>query len=818
MKRNYVIAKPNQHSTSVASIGSNGTQFAPAVVDSLSTPARRRRIIADVARFLLKQYCSKACVNVKRIRLETKSSVIIQCSFRCHLAKTLHRKLVEEKRVLALLTIQCAFRKYMAKCLYKLLLLKRRRVLAIKIAIFCQKYWRGIMARSKYLKLLNSQKQFWARRKRIAATLIQVNTRGLFGRLHASNLRKERVRLRKVKWTAAIKIQSVMRRDIARRKFTIYRQTYFTLKFFHLKWVSFLFIRRKQKFYSTVLIQRYWRGKSARIKLRLLKLENFKNNELERLRLQSLLNASKVVIPEPPALEIRVTIILNLLRHMAALGPAEVIKWCLQNFVLYYHSSVGYSLGPVLNQVVNAVEKVMPSIYDEVQEENPIISVNHINDLGLDSILDDPNISNEKTRVVELEKWDTGNDKTVSDNPIFDHLPQRWNQIVQLDQGASISVEFRQKAIQVHVKLNVDVHQRLAVEGGGVLLPKLSSFTSKNDRSVHLLLVLEAVDVNDSGNTAIITPADGGLPLVDLVSLLPLVIMGSPPKHNSSSDVRFQFKNAIVFVTVQEAIPPPPEVCKENSEIAIIPPILPENVHTVQDIVLERPASRAKIILTLSDEPIIDYDSFASRIQRICKRWLLLRVNACQCIKRILKRISMLYKWRVIVKVMFKIAIDAAVIIQCRIRRYKAKLMAIEKRGHACNTYLEFVDRIVKVDFDNEKEIVHRSDTITTPALHKTSGLVASVLKDCSCSWGQSVFKILQIRESVPGCVNPTESLFLADPSNTYNDGNHGNILNGDRISTKDICNYNSNILNGKEVENFIFPPVFNSISKEFNN
>ena len=608
-----------------------------------------------------------------------------------------------------------------------------------------------------------------------------------------------------------------MRRDIATRNVTIYRQTYLTRKTFYSKWLSFLFIRRKQKFYSTVLIQRYWRGKLARIKVRLLKLEKVKSDELERLRLQSLLNASKVVIPEPPTLEIRVTINLNLLRHMAALGPAEVIKWCLQNFVLYYHSSVGYSLGPVLNQVVNAVEKVMPSIHDEVQEENPIIPVNHINDLGLDDICDDPNISNEKTRVVELEKWDIGNDKTVSDNPIFDHLPQRWNQKVQLDQGASVSVEIKQKAIQVHVKLNVDVHQRLTVEGEGVLLPKLSSFTSKNDRSVHLLLVLEAVDVNDSDNTAVITPSDG-LPLVDLVSLFPLVTIGSPSKHSNSTDVRFQFKNAIVFVTVQEIIPPPSEVREENSEIAIIPPILPETVPTVQDIVPERPASRTKIILTVSDEPIIDYDSVASRIQKICKRWLLLRVNACQCIKRILKRIKMLYKWRVIVKVVFNIAIDAALTIQCRIRQYNAKLKVIETRGHVCNTYLEFVDRIVQVDFDNEKEIVHRSDTVTTLSHYKTSGFMASIRKDRSCLWGQSVFKILQIRESVPGCVYPTERMFLADPSDTYNDSNHGNILNGDRVSTIDIGNYNTNMLSGKEVERFIFPPIFGSISKEFNN
>ena len=36
--------------------------------DPHSTPARRRRIIADVSKFLLKQYCVKACEHVHRFR------------------------------------------------------------------------------------------------------------------------------------------------------------------------------------------------------------------------------------------------------------------------------------------------------------------------------------------------------------------------------------------------------------------------------------------------------------------------------------------------------------------------------------------------------------------------------------------------------------------------------------------------------------------------------------------------------------------------------------------------------------------------------
>ena len=820
MKRNYVIAKPNQHSTSISSNGGHNAPVA-AAVDPLSTPARRRRIIADVARFLLKQYCTKACVNVKRFRLETKSSIIIQCSFRCYSAILLYRKYLHEKRVRAAWIIQCAFRIYMAKRVYKFLLLQYRKLIATRIAIVCQKYWRGITARRKYLKMLNSQKQFLARKKRIAATLIQANTRGLLGRLYAYKLKKERERIQRLRWMSAIKIQSIMRRDIAYRKVIIYRQILLTRKRFYLNWVLFLHARRKLKFDSIVLIQRYLRGKLARIKLALLKLEKLKNDELERLRLQALLNAAKVVIPEPPALEIRVTIHLNLLRHMAALGPAEVIKWCLQNFVLFYQPELGYSLGPVLNQVVNAVEKVMPSIHDEVQEESLIVPVIDPSDLGLDNICDESSVLNEKTRAVELQKWDTGNEKTISDTPIFDHLPQRWNQKVQLDQGASISVEIKQKAIELHVKLNVDVHQKVTIESGSGTLPKLSSFTSKADRSVHLVLVLEAIDANDSGNTAIITPADG-IPLVDLISLFPTVTRGSPLKpNNGNDDVRFYFKNAIVYVAVQEAIPPPPEICQfeDSAEVTAVAPILPETVPIVPDIVPifvpERPASRAKIILTVPDEPIIDYDSFASRIQRVSKQWYLVRVNACQCIKRVLKRINLLYKWRVIVKVVLKRAIAAALTIQCRVRCYRAKLKTIGKRGQMCNNYLDLIDRIVQLDFENEKEIVYRVDTISLLSQYETIGSMTSIPEGCSCLWGQSVFKILQIKESIPGCVNPTEGLFLVDPSNVHNDSNCGDVVYGKNVNTIEMCNQNSRVLPNKEVEGIIFP-VLRSIAKEF--
>ena len=47
--------------------------------DPFSTPARRRRIIADVAKQVLKQYCITACKNVYIFRKQTKAAIIIQC-------------------------------------------------------------------------------------------------------------------------------------------------------------------------------------------------------------------------------------------------------------------------------------------------------------------------------------------------------------------------------------------------------------------------------------------------------------------------------------------------------------------------------------------------------------------------------------------------------------------------------------------------------------------------------------------------------------------------------------------------------------------
>jgi hypothetical protein len=77
------------------------------------------------------------------------------------------------------------------------------------------------------------------------------------------------------------------------------------------------------------------------------------------------------------------------------------------------------------------------------------------------------------------------------------------------------------------------------------------------------------------------------------------------------------------------------------------------------------------------------------------------------------------------------------------------------------------------------------------------------------------VFKILQIKESIPGCVNPTEGLLLVDPSNVHNDSNCGDVVYGKNVNTIEMCNQNSRVLPNKEVEGIIFP-VLRSIAKEF--
>lgn len=83
--------------------------------DPFSTPARRRRLIADMAKFLLKQYYTKACKNVMIFRIESAAALLIQTALRRFLAMLRVRKLVQNRKKKAANKIIQAARIFLAK-------------------------------------------------------------------------------------------------------------------------------------------------------------------------------------------------------------------------------------------------------------------------------------------------------------------------------------------------------------------------------------------------------------------------------------------------------------------------------------------------------------------------------------------------------------------------------------------------------------------------------------------------------------------------------------------------------------------------------
>lgn len=181
--------------------------------DPFSTPARRRRIIADVSKGVLRQYCLTACDNVLKYR----AAIIIQCLFRRSSAIWKVKRLLFQRKTRAAITIQCCWRIKRAHVKLK----QRRAELRLKRAIKLSRFIRAMWLRSKEkvhrreIRLL----QQLARLKRWnkAAIEIQRVYRGYRGRLLFQRRFQEAYRRQVARMRAARLIQSIARKRIACR-------------------------------------------------------------------------------------------------------------------------------------------------------------------------------------------------------------------------------------------------------------------------------------------------------------------------------------------------------------------------------------------------------------------------------------------------------------------------------------------------------------------------------------------------------------------------------------------------------------------------
>jgi hypothetical protein len=308
-------------------------------VTAFSTPARRRRIIADFTKKTLKGYCISACVNVKRMRLERIKSIIIQCAYRCYRSKRILKTIIFIRRTKAVIIIQMLWRRYYSKKELKWRRAAYRLKLATNLSRLCQRRWREIKKRKTLRNRIIKHRLRILKIKNYSALTIQRVARGIFGRIKAKlqliKNKQQQDELWKIRNLSSIKIQCMFRKFKATKKVYNIKKRIFSSniinKNVNIWWYKRNFLRNK----NSIIIQKYWRRCSSKIFL--IRLRKRLAEEAERSRLLALsLIPPKLPTPIKPEIkfmEIRVAVDLKLLQHMAAIGKNLIFNSFIKIYI-----------------------------------------------------------------------------------------------------------------------------------------------------------------------------------------------------------------------------------------------------------------------------------------------------------------------------------------------------------------------------------------------------------------------------------------------------------------------------------------------------
>lgn len=262
-------------------------------IDPFSTPARRRRLIADMAKFLLKQYCIKACKNVHQFRIQTHAVIILQCNIRVWLSKLRLWHIRKIRMIKAAFKITKIIKVFLAKKLLKKLQNEQYLKLRTKSAIIIQCMCRKKIAR-KILMFYKKLRDDEIRRERErAACIIQMGYRAFLTNRWSKIMRDvnnkrraEELRIYNLKMLAAVIIQCTWRIKCARSKrFYLYKRL--QCKYF-ISNVICGYLTRKKYVYTKnciIRIQRFVRHVNNRrgIFARLVERSNEKKAKLEMI-------------------------------------------------------------------------------------------------------------------------------------------------------------------------------------------------------------------------------------------------------------------------------------------------------------------------------------------------------------------------------------------------------------------------------------------------------------------------------------------------------------------------------------------------------
>lgn len=667
--------------------------------DPFSTPARRRRIIADVSKFLLKQHCQKACKNVALWRKQTAASFIIQRAWRAKYARLFVARLRHRKWSAAALKIQRMVRAFLARAELQ----RRNKVLWLKrathLATLLQKLWKERKMRMQAAKLRADRQARLMRRKIKMAMEIQRVFRGMWGRRFANSLRLQRGKFAQLRHRCAIKIQSVVRGHAARRLRASRQKARAKIGVSTLMYHRRLSLCRRVSCRVIQRVTRGYLGRNISCRLRhereLARMQLLAEEERRRLEalFQQLVREARQA-EEDAAMkraDIRVTLNMRLLQHMAALGPAEVVRWALENSIILFDVEGGFDLGSVLKQVFASVLAAYPDIEARPSSrERPR------------SIEEDSNPAQDEEKCVKVRSWDVSEPTAP---PPKECYPNGWGHVSLWKAGNGRDNE--EKSISGAVGATVKVEREdssLRVVLTKVLQPAKKSTVSVSMTSpvtqlntaevvftlkTEITIVLESEMDEATGLPAIITPAAG-------VIINPTgfrTAAAATSRTERDNDFKFKFRDAIVTIEPPQQLSPVKEAHpihipdEENDEGNVEDKGEAAFEDSFDDSVDEE--MQPTVVKIQFVEP--DLNPQAAIIQRTYRAHFDQRKAAARRITGWLKTMRILEAWWDLVEEILELAIENAVVMQKYVRRMLAdrkvarrRMLAIRRLSSLC--------------------------------------------------------------------------------------------------------------------------------------
>ena len=676
--------------------------------DPHSTPARRRRIVADATRFLLRQYCVKAVKNVIIYRKQTTASIMIQTNWRAKWARLTLQRLRFARRQRAAIVIQKMIRCFLAHCL--LLRLRKADYLrrALQLALIIQKKWRERKARIREAERRAKSRDRALRKKHKAALEIQRIYRGVLGRRRAKAIRDAYNLLMHRRHTCAIKIQSHIRRFLCLKRLKRLRRAYKMIGYSILIWFTRL---KHKKIAASIDIQRVYRGYMARVllnKLRIALVAEAEKNRLEALFQRQVQEAKKIAENESKKkLELHVAIDTHILEQMVSCGPSQVTLWSLHHSLLDFSWQEGYTTGSILSQIIGAVEMAFPQNHsskniDYVKKGDDDSRSNETKNETKTKCDDSYDVVDvdETERCVKVSKW---KDKECKAVPSGSSLPSQWNEVIQSEHEVDFFIEKHERSIKICFErdgcdfLNRRVH--VATTSPVTLLSNAEVWLQPR---VLTTIVLESSEMDDTGLPCIIKNT----------SLSLESSTGSMCNDNKGEymapNFKFKFKDVSI---VMNAPPPPSKGSLEENEDDLLKE-LDDNKNddenkdnefddfddSVDSETLNEMESDFVVKVVLQ-EP--DWDLHARIIQRNGRKWAQMRIQAASRIAKWLKSKYMLDKWQELIYETITYMHCHMTVIQKWIRRFIASRHVIRKRQMITNRMLKSIQRTVNFFVDD---------------------------------------------------------------------------------------------------------------------